>query len=70
MSKYKYELGVSVGFVNAYRTEVIDLVDDWGYHESDLDGRTEEDILEELEGQPLEDHVWNSIDSWVKRIDG
>lgn len=70
MSKYKYEFGVSTRYIGSGVKAVVDLVDDWGYDESDLDGRTEEDIRTELEGQPLEDFVWNEIESWVKRIDG
>jgi hypothetical protein len=70
MSKYKYEFGVSTNYIGSEAKEIVDLVDDWGYDESDLDGRTEEDILDELYGQPLEDFVGNSIESWVSRVDG
>jgi len=68
MSKYKYEMYVCVG--RGERAKVVDLVDDWGYDESDLEGRTEEDIIFELEGDQLASFVWNNVDSGVRRIGG
>jgi len=68
MSKYKYEMYVSTGYQGSERTKVIDLVDDWGYDESDLDGRTKGDIIAELEDCSLDDFVWNSVDSGVRWI--
>lgn len=68
MSNYRYEMYVSTGYIGSEVTKEIDLVDDWGYDESDLDGRTEEDILEELGGRDLEDFVWDNTDSGVRRL--
>lgn len=68
MSKYKYEMYVCVG--SSIRSKVVDLVDDWGYEESDLDGRTEEDIVIEVEESCIEGFVWDHVDCGVKRIDG
>lgn len=68
MSKYKYEFGAATNKVGSECVDIVDLVDDYGYDESDLDGRTEEDILNELYDQPLEDHVNNYVESWVRRI--
>jgi hypothetical protein len=68
MSKYKYEMWVSAGYFGSGRTKKVDLVDDWGYDESDLNQRTEEDIIIEIEGDALESFVWNSIDSGARRV--
>lgn len=68
MSKHKYEMWVSAGFGGTARSEEFDLVDDWGYDESDLDCRTEDDILEELEGAPLGAFMLDNVDCGVRRV--
>lgn len=68
MSNYKYEFTVAVG--SREEVEVVDLVDDFGWEEDDLDMMTEEDILDEVRRTDLEEWMRRHVYRNAKRIDG
>ena len=67
MSDYKFEFGVSTRFMRSNVTETFDLVDDFGFEEDELEGKTDREIQDLLD-QELQEFVWNNIDRWVKRV--
>jgi hypothetical protein len=67
MSDYIYEFGVSTNKIGSDTTDVFDLVEDFGYAEEELEGKSESEIRDFLD-QDLQDYVWDNIDSWVKRV--
>lgn len=68
MSNYKYEFTVAVG--SREEVEVVDLVDDFGWEEDDLDMMAEEDILDEVRRTDLEEWMRRHVYRNAKRIDG
>jgi len=68
VSNYKYEFTVAVG--SREEVEVVDLVDDFGWEEDDLDMMTEEDILDEVRRTDLEEWTRRHVYRNMKRIDG
>ena len=67
MSDYVFEFGVSTNKIGSDTTDVVDLVDDWGWDESELEGKSDDEIRDMLDSE-LEEFVWNNIDSWVTRV--
>lgn len=68
VSNYKYEFTVAVG--SREEVEVVDLVDDFGWEEDDLDMMAEEDILDEVRRTDLEEWMRRHVYRNAKRIDG
>lgn len=69
MSKYKYEFGVSTNKIGSECSEIIDLVDDWGYEEEKLDALGDE-AFALLMDSFIDEFIANSVDMWAKPIDG
>lgn len=69
MSKYKYEFGVSTNKLGSECSEIVDLVDDWGYDEKELDAMKDR-ALELLINELVDEFVANNADSWAKSLDG
>ncbi len=67
MSDYVFEFGVSTGYHGAEMTEEFDLVDDLGFDESELKGKSDDEIIGLLDNE-FETFMSNNIDSWVKRV--
>lgn len=67
MSDYKFEFGVATRHMGSDVTEVVDLIEDGYFAEVELDGKTDDQILDMLD-EPLQEFVWENIDSWVKRV--
>lgn len=67
MSDYVFEFGVSTNKIGSDTTDVVDLVDDWGWDESELEGKSDDEIRDMLDSEEQE-FVWNNIDSWVTRV--
>jgi hypothetical protein len=67
MSDYVFEFGVSTNKVGSDTTDEVDLVDDGWFAQEELEGKTDDQIIAMLD-QAQQDFVWNSIDSWVKRV--
>lgn len=67
MSDYVFEFGLSTHFVNSDVTETFDLVDDLGFEEDELEGKSDDEIIGLL-GEECENFIANNIDSWVKRV--
>lgn len=67
MSDYVFEFGVSTNKIGSDTTDVVDLVDDWGWDESELEGKSDDEIRDMLDNEEQE-FVWNNIDSWVTRV--
>lgn len=67
MSDYVFEFGVSTQYHGSDVVDEIDLVDDLGFDEDELEGKSDEEIKVLLD-QDLQDFVWENVDSWVKRV--
>lgn len=67
MSNYKYEFGVSIGYPDTDRIEEIDLVDDLGYDESDLDGMSGRDV-QDIADNEVADWQARYVEYWAERI--
>ena len=67
MSDYVFEFGISTRYVGSDVTEEVDLIDDLGFTEEELEGKPDIEIQGMLD-QELQEFVWNNIDSWVKRV--
>ncbi|HEY6021056.1 MAG TPA: hypothetical protein VIY48_14460 [Candidatus Paceibacterota bacterium] len=67
MSDYVFEFGVSTNKIGSDTTDVVDLVDDLGWDESELEGKSDDEIRDMLDNEEQE-FVWNNIDSWVTRV--
>jgi len=70
MSKYKYEFGLSLGYVSGNRAEKVDLVEDWGVDEEWLDSMTGDEIEEYIYSDGFEEWKSSYLEEWVRRIDG
>lgn len=69
MSKYRYEFGVSIHREGSEVTSVVDLVDDFGYSESELDEMSDAKFADVML-EELEDFEHDNIEPWVKTLDG
>lgn len=67
MSDYVFEFGVSTNKIGSDTTDVVDLVDDLGWDESELESKSDDEIRDMLDSEEQE-FVWNNIDSWVTRV--
>ena len=67
MSDYVLEFGVSTNKIGSDTTDVVDLVDDLGWDESELESKSDDEIRDMLDNEEQE-FVWNNIDSWVTRV--
>jgi len=68
MSSYKYEFIAAIG--SREKAEVVDLVDDFGWTEDELDMMTDEDIEDEIRRTDLEEWMRRHVYRNVRRIDG
>lgn len=68
MSKWVYVFGVATNKAGSECADTFDLVEDWGYEESELEGMEPQD-LEKVLNNELEDYVWNNIESWVGKVE-
>lgn len=67
MSNYRYEFWCGVGYSrNACRSEEVDLVDDFGYDESMLDGLSDVD-LEDLVNREADEWAGQFVEIWTER---
>lgn len=67
MSDYRFEFGASTNKIGSEVSEVFDLVDDLGFTEEELEGKSEDEIQDLLEPDAQE-FIANNVDCWVTRV--
>lgn len=65
MSKYKYEFYVSTNKVGSETSEEVDLVDDWGFNEEELDEMSDSEFLTVMCDLEDEFRNENAESGWV-----
>lgn len=67
MSEWKFEFGVSTCYMGSDVRETFDLIDDLGFEEDELKGKSDSEILDMLASE-MENFISNNTDSWVIRV--
>lgn len=67
MSEFKYKFHCGAGYAGAEHVQEIDLVDDFGYEEDQLEMMTKEDLEDLIEDELREWH-YQYVEYWAEKL--